>query len=110
MPSEKSEIDRMLLDALRHVVDPLGKNMVDGGFLLEIKGEGESDLAVIGRDPGWMEPIRQRITREIQGKLRQAVPQLEKVRVEWRGAEPTPQEEAGPPKVKHVIAVGSGKG
>jgi len=90
---------------------------VDAGLVTDLRGEAENELAVICRVGGLPEPIRQRLTREIQDALKKAVPQLEKVRVEWQ-ADPAPQAangpavsgEPGPPRIRHVVAVGSGKG
>ena len=47
----------------------------------------------------------------IKSRLREALPQLTKVEVEWQAApKPAPAAAAGPPDIKHVVAVGSGKG
>jgi ATP-binding protein involved in chromosome partitioning len=116
MADEQSELDALILGALRKVVEPTGKNIIDAGLVVSIHGEGENDLAVVCRSPGWPDPISQRLTRDIVGALRSALPQLEQVRVEWQsgaaqeGNGKTHAPEPAAPKIKHIVAVGSGKG
>lgn len=108
MSNEQGELDQVLLSALRTIVEPTGKNIVDGGIVRSLEGEAESALVVTLENVGWPEPVQQRITRETIAALRRAVPELEKVRVEWVSAAQAAADEA--PKIDQIIAVGSGKG
>ena len=91
MADEQGDLDQVLLSALRTVVEPTGKNIVDAGVVRSLEGEAEGALVVTMENVGWPEPVQQRITREAIAALRRAVPELEKVRVEWV----SPQQAAG---------------
>ena len=108
MADEQGELDRILLDALRTVVEPTGKNIVDAGLVRSLQGEGEAALLVTCDEGGLPEPVRQRIAREAIAAIRRAVPDLETVRVEWNA--PKASAVDAPPMIDQVIAVGSGKG
>jgi ATP-binding protein involved in chromosome partitioning len=108
MSSGQSEVEKLILGALQTVREPSGKNLVEAGIIAGLEGEG-AKLFVSCRNPGFPDPITARITKEIQTALQAQMPQLEAVEVRWQAAGqegPTPQ----PLDIKHVIAVGSGKG
>jgi ATP-binding protein involved in chromosome partitioning len=109
MADEKGELDQVLMAALRTVVEPTGKNIVDAGLVRSLQGEGESSLLVVCNEGGLPDPVRQRITREVTAALRRAVPDLEQIRVEWSAAQ-QPTFDDAPPMIDQIIAVGSGKG
>ena len=114
-PRDRQELDELVLGALKKVIEPTGKNIVEAGIVRNVTGEGESALAIECEgptSPPWPEPIRQRLGREIVARLREAFPELDEIRVRW--AEPaapmSKPAEAGPPDIRHIVAVGSGKG
>lgn len=120
MAAGQQEFERQLLEALRSTREPSGKDVVEAGIVLGAAGEGDG-LKISCRDPGWPDPIRERITRSIQAAVSSQFPQLEKVEVAWQAGQSPPTPGAGtapgapaapvsPPGLKHVIAVGSGKG
>jgi ATP-binding protein involved in chromosome partitioning len=109
MAEAQSELDQILLNALRTVVEPTGKNIVDAGLVTSLEGEGESSLLVVCEQPGYPEPVQQRLTREVIAALKRAVPELEKVRVEWKAPAPSVMDDS-PPVIDKIVAVGSGKG
>lgn len=112
MSAGGSAAEKAILDALRVIEMPGGGNIVDGGVVVALRGTGKS-LTVSCRDPGWPAPIRDRIERQMSAAVSSQIPAVEQVQAEWR-AEPAstagPTSAAQPPDVKHVIAVGSGKG
>src|SRR5688572_965362 len=114
MPDSRQEFEQIITGALEGIKDPLGRSLMQG-TVLGITGEGQA-LVVMLRDQGFPPPIRQRIEREIQTSIGAKLPQLSQIRVDWRtgDAPPGTQAEAGPANetvnIKHVVAVGSGKG
>jgi ATP-binding protein involved in chromosome partitioning len=111
-----SDIEKIIVSALGSIQTPEGKSLVDGGHIAGLRGEG-STLIVACRNPGWMEPVRQRIERQISAAVQSQISQIEKVVVEWRdetvgSAKEAQAAQAAEPslQIKHVIAVGSGKG
>lgn len=118
MADAHQQLEQLLLAALREVREPSGRNIVEAGILASMHGEEEM-LVIVCRSPGWPDPIRLRVEREIKAAILAKMPQLEGVRVEWQPmtAAPPPAVQGGgqpgelpPPDIKHVIAVGSGKG
>jgi ATP-binding protein involved in chromosome partitioning len=109
-PRDRQELDALVLGALKKVIEPTGKNIVDAGIVSSVEGEGESALAVTCEAPGWPEPIRQRIGREVVARLREAFPELDSIKVKWQEPAPAKPVAAAPPDIKHIVAVGSGKG
>lgn len=113
MSTGGQELERIIVQALETVREPSGKNLVEAGLIAGIHGE-DAVLKITCRDQGWPNPIRQRVEREAKAALQVALPQLEDVQFTWRpaGEEPLPTGAPGGETlaVKHVVAVGSGKG
>jgi ATP-binding protein involved in chromosome partitioning len=126
--SDESEFERAVVAALEAVREPTGKNVLEARVVTGIAGEGKS-IRVQAISPGWPEPIRQRIEREIQGAIKAKLPGITEVAVQWGqanagtgpaagkpAAQPGPvpgpggQSTLPPPDIKRIIAVGSGKG
>ncbi|QDU63897.1 Septum site-determining protein MinD [Planctomycetes bacterium Pan216] len=116
MGTKAEEYQQAIVEALSQVTEPTGKNLMDAGIVAGLKGE-DANLNVLCRDPGFPEPIRQRLTREIKASIQSRIPALADVVVEWQTADQAGQQPAetaqaapAPPNVKHIIAVGAGKG
>lgn len=126
MASDQNALEQAITQALSTVREPSGKSILDANLVVNVQGEDEAIL-VTCRNPGFPDPIRQRIEREIRSSIQAAVPQLGDVRVAWETQDPHAHghshghshehghshgEPAAPPAldIKHVIAVGSGKG
>lgn len=107
MSSDPGAWEKGIVEALSRVREPSGKSLMESGVVIGLKGEG-GKLVVTCRNPGWPEPIQSRIVREIESAVQGAFPQIAEVEVEWRAGDSGPP--AGAPQLKHVIAVGSGKG
>ena len=114
--ASSSDIEKIIISALGQVQTPEGKSVVDAGHIVSLRGEGTT-LIITCRNPGWMEPVRQRIERQIAASIQSQVSQIEKVLVEWRDetvgtAKEAQAAHAAEPglDIRHVIAVGSGKG
>ncbi|MFO0947949.1 MAG: Mrp/NBP35 family ATP-binding protein [Planctomycetota bacterium] len=106
MSSDQSAWEKGIVEALSRVREPSGKNLMESGIVVGLKGD--ADKLVVGlRNPGWPEPIQARLTREIQSSIQAAFPRIAEVEIEWRANDAAP---AGLPNIKHVLAVGSGKG
>jgi ATP-binding protein involved in chromosome partitioning len=107
--------EQLVVSALETVRTPAGKNLIEAGLVLGVEGTGGA-LTVHCHHPGWPPPVRERIERDLTAALQGKMPQLARVVVNWRESEPSVNV-AGPAparpdsfQVKHVIAVGSGKG
>lgn len=113
MSTGGQEIEKIIVQALETVREPSGKNLVEAGVITGIQGE-DAVLQVTCRDQGWPDPIRQRVEREAKAALQAALPQLQDVKFNWQpaGQQPLPTGAPGGETlaVKHVVAVGSGKG
>lgn len=117
MAGDGQESQEIVLSVLREIIEPTGKNLLDAGIVAGLRGEG-SRIAIQCRDPKWPDPIRQRIEREIQTKLQARFGPDVGVAVEWTAAASGPGANAGAAPqpgmpavdIRHVIAVGSGKG
>jgi ATP-binding protein involved in chromosome partitioning len=104
---EDRKYQEIILQALSQVREPGGKSLQDAGLLAGIRGEG-AELIITCKDPGIPDPIKQRLAREAQSAVQAKMPQIERVQLEWGTAGTTGAPEA--PNVRHVVAVGSGKG
>jgi ATP-binding protein involved in chromosome partitioning len=113
------EIEKAIVGLLGGIQAPGGQSLVDAGIIVSMRGGGDR-LTITCRNPGWPDPIRDRIDRQIAAVVQSAFPQMAQVAVDWR-AEPVPTQNAPPGNagaaatppsldVRHVIAVGSGKG
>ena len=122
MSDGNNELRDAIVGALKSVVVPGGPDVIAAGVVAGISGADET-LTIECHAGNWPEPIRNRIEGEMRMAVQQKLPQLAEVKVDWKeGAPPaqaTPgQAQAGPaapgqpegPNIKHVIAVGSGKG
>jgi ATP-binding protein involved in chromosome partitioning len=99
--------EERVLEALRGVMDPeLGKDLVSLGMVGEIRLEGnKADLLINLTTPAC--PLKGQIEADIRRALSPLG--LEEVRVRFGGGVRAP-EQYPIPGVKHVVAVGSGKG
>lgn len=107
MPSQADQHEQAILEALRRVIEPGGKNLVDAGLVAGVKEEREGLILVL-RAGSLPEPVRERIGRETFLALKAAG--IANISVEW-GADATeaPSEPVAP-SIRHIVAVGSGKG
>lgn len=106
-----SQAEQQIVSALKTIQTPGGKNLIDDGVVVSLQGQATS-VTIICRNPGWPEPIRDRIERQVAAAIQAQLPPIEKVDVQWR-SEPVPtMARDGDHRldIKHVIAVGSGKG
>lgn len=115
MPGPQSESERALWTAVGSARAPDGKSIGEAGLLLGVQAHQET-CVVRCLDAGWPEPIRQRVEREIVAAVQEQFPQIRSVRVQWgkeqaaAASQPSPPEAPPGLDVRHVIAVGSGKG
>jgi ATP-binding protein involved in chromosome partitioning len=108
------EIEKTIVGILGEIQAPGGQSIVDAGVVVSMRGGGDK-LTITCRNPGWPEPIQVRIEKQIAAAIQSKIPQIAQVAVDWRaepvGTAPAPAPNAAPSiDVKHVIAVGSGKG
>lgn len=119
MSNEQQSVEKQILSALESVRAPSGKTLVESGILTGLEGE-HGQLTLRCQHPGWPTPIRQRVEREIVAAVRDKLPQLSGVHVDWREmgdpsmtTTPPARSMPGVPdsfQVRNVVAVGSGKG
>lgn len=115
MADEPISVQKSIVGALESVPTPSGQNLVEAGVVIGFQGQGAS-LTIQCRNPGWPEPIRQRIERQSAAAVQAKLPQVDSVRIEWReepvaAQAPAADAERSPSlDIHHVIAVGSGKG
>ncbi|MGL5096792.1 MAG: Mrp/NBP35 family ATP-binding protein, partial [Planctomycetia bacterium] len=120
--AEFDENEKLILDALNQVREPSGKTILEAGLVVNVAGEDEK-MTISCREIGLPPPIKQRLERDIRAAVQAKMPQIADVTVEWRQqapAQPAPHQHAQPaggqpaaptpPNIKHIIAVGSGKG
>lgn len=103
------DMEQLLRRALDQVREPTGKSLLEAGWIVGVRGD-DAVLTVVCKDVGLPPPIKERISREIKQSVQNAVPQAESVQVEWETEDAAEAEAPSGPKIKHVIAVGSGKG
>lgn len=91
-------------EALRTVREPGGNDLVGAGLVAGMRGEG-SVLTLGLVDAGFPPPVKERIERDVDAAIRKVLPPVEKVVVQWG-----PAGQAAGPDIRHIVAVGSGKG
>lgn len=105
MASGQQAVQEALMAALGSVREPSGKTLMEAQLVAGIVGE-ENKLTIRLKESGWPDPIKERIGREVGAAVQAKLPQMSDVSVEWAGE----GGQAEGPDIKHVIAVGSGKG
>ena len=114
--SDQQQLEKAIVEALETVSEPDGRNVIEAEVVTGVGiGDQEQLLRVSCRNPGWPEPICQRLEREIRTALQAKLPQFERIELAWELAGAAEQgadqeRESGSAQVKHVIAIGSGKG
>lgn len=110
MANPQSNAERALWSAVGAIPAPDGKGIAEAGILLSIEAL-DATCSVRCRNMGWPEPIRQRVERQIWEAVQVRLPQIPDIRVQWVDVSETASvESAAGLDVRHVIAVGSGKG
>lgn len=113
MSTGGQDVEQLIVQALQSVREPSGRSLTEAGIITGVHGEGTT-LKISGRDQGWPDPIRQRVEREAKAALQAALPQIEEVTFNWHRPDQQPMPTGAPGgemlAVKHVVAVGSGKG
>ena len=112
------EFERRLLAALDDVKAPTGKGLVEGQILAGLTGQDQALTIALRRPHDWPEPVVQRIENQVRSAVAHDLPEIGELKVEWRSAAPPQQGGGAPgpgvkpglPQVRHVVAVGSGKG
>jgi ATP-binding protein involved in chromosome partitioning len=105
-----ADLRTQVMDALRTVMDPeLNRDLVSLDMVRNVAVDGGAVAVDIDLTTPAC-PLKERIGRDVEAKLR-AIPGVASVRIQW-GAQVRAAERAGNllPGVKHVVAVGSGKG
>lgn len=113
--SATNDLKRAIEDILSTIRTPTGQTLAEAHIVANAKIDGVA-LHLVCRDFGWPEPIRRRLEREVQTAVSATLPQFETCEFEWTKTESESQAptaaatELPRPEIRHIVAVGSGKG
>lgn len=99
-----------VLAALSHVQDPeLHRDLVSLGMIRDIRFEGTiAHFEVVLTTPAC--PLKSRIEEDCRKAVLDRMPDVTDIAITWGAQVPKPRQQEVLPGVRHVVAIGSGKG